>query len=72
MTSKLTINIRTIRINSISTLGSLNVGKAMFADNHSNSVQHQHAGYQSKTEPPTQPEALKEEAAVNDGFAGLA
>ncbi|MBU8906375.1 hypothetical protein [Desertibacillus haloalkaliphilus] len=32
------INIKTIRINSISTIGSLNIGKTVFTDNHSSSA----------------------------------
>ncbi|MBM4765218.1 hypothetical protein [Bacillus sp. B15-48] len=36
---QLQINIRNIRVNSINTLGSLNVGKVMLADNRAASVQ---------------------------------
>jgi len=35
----LNITIRNIRVNTISTLGSLNVGKAVFLNNRSSSVQ---------------------------------
>ncbi|WP_216828680.1 hypothetical protein [Alkalihalobacterium elongatum] len=32
------INIRNIRINSMSTIGSLNIGKQIFSDNHANTI----------------------------------
>lgn len=40
------INIRNIRINSISTLGSLNVGKVMLAENQSTSYVHEKPDYE--------------------------
>ncbi|UOE92030.1 hypothetical protein [Alkalihalobacillus sp. LMS39] len=33
------INIKNIRINSISTIGSLNIGKTVFVDNHATTAQ---------------------------------
>jgi hypothetical protein len=40
------INIKNIRINSISTLGSLNVGKILFAGNSSSSTQQSKPDYE--------------------------
>ena len=40
------INIRNIRINSISTLGSLNVGKVMLAENRSTSYVQEKPDYE--------------------------
>ncbi len=43
---ELQINIKNIKINSISTLGSLNVGKVMFADNRASSIQESKPDYE--------------------------
>jgi hypothetical protein len=45
---QLDINIKNIRINSISTLGSLNVGKAIFVDNKSSSIKYPKPNYEEK------------------------
>ncbi len=44
------INIRNIRVNSISTIGSLNIGKTVFTDNRSSSAQFPKGNYE-ETEP---------------------
>lgn len=44
------INIRNIRINSISTIGSLNIGKTIFTDNRASSAQFPKEHYE-ETEP---------------------
>ncbi|OIJ14158.1 hypothetical protein BKP35_08150 [Anaerobacillus arseniciselenatis] len=44
------INIRNIRINSISTIGSLNIGKTVFSDNQASSAQFPKPNYE-ETEP---------------------
>ncbi|WP_096201831.1 hypothetical protein [Bacillus sp. FJAT-45350] len=44
------INIKNIRINSISTIGSLNIGKTVFTDNHSSSARYPKPNYE-ETEP---------------------
>lgn len=44
------INIRNIRVNSISTIGSLNIGKTVFTDNRASSAQFPKENYE-ETEP---------------------
>lgn len=44
------INIKNIRINSISTIGSLNIGKTVFADNRASSARYPKPLYE-ETEP---------------------
>ncbi|MCT8136646.1 hypothetical protein H1D32_02110 [Anaerobacillus sp. CMMVII] len=44
------INIKNIRVNSISTIGSLNIGKTVFTDNRASSAQFPKENYE-ETEP---------------------
>ncbi|RXJ02389.1 hypothetical protein DS745_06710 [Anaerobacillus alkaliphilus] len=54
------INIRNIRVNSISTIGSLNIGKTVFTDNRSSSAQFPKGNYE-ETEPENGEEENNEE-----------
>ncbi|MFN7251369.1 MAG: hypothetical protein ACK4M9_11335 [Anaerobacillus sp.] len=54
------INIRNIRVNSISTIGSLNIGKTVFTDNRASSAQFPKGNYEE-----TEPENNEEDGEEN-------
>jgi hypothetical protein len=57
------INIRNIRVNSISTIGSLNIGKTIFTDNRASSAQFPKGNYE-ETEPENEGNGEENEEAI--------